>query len=147
MSRGDLTTSRQALDRLAWIGRDGPGRHTEFGRRLAREGQPAEARREFRRSLALAPTARGFQSLGLLHEQGLEWTLAATAYDSALALKPDDVSTVFRAGRAWLESGQAARAVPLLERAAGMAPEENLIALNLARARREVDALKEQPGR
>jgi len=144
LQRGDLAASRQALERLAWIGREGPSRHTEFGRRLAREGQPLAARSEFQRSLRLTPTVRGFQSLGLLHEQALEWRLAATAYDSALALEPDDVSNLFRAGRGWLESGQATRAVPLLERAAGLAPDENLIALTLARARREAGAETER---
>jgi tetratricopeptide (TPR) repeat protein len=147
LQRGDFASSRQALDRLAWIGRDGPSRHTQLGRRLAREGQRAAALSAFQRSLRLAPTARGFQSLGLLHEQALEWQLAATAYDSALALQPDDVSALFRAGRGWLESGQPARAIPLLERAAGMAPDENVIALTLARARREAGAQTQRPVR
>ncbi len=147
LQRGDFASSRQALERLAWIGRDGPSRHTQLGRRLAREGQRAAALSAFQRGLRLAPTARGFQSLGLLHEQASEWQLAATAYDSALALQPDDVSALFRAGRGWLESGQPARAIPLLERAAGMAPDENVIALTLSRARREAGAQTQRPVR
>jgi Flp pilus assembly protein TadD len=144
MRRGDLASSRQAIERLAWLGRDGPSRRTEFGRSLAREGQRLAARGEFRRSLQLLPTVRGFQSLGLLHEQAQEWQLAAAAYDSALALQPDDASTLFLAGRGWLKSGEVVKAVRLLERAARIAPEENLVALTLARARREAEDQKER---
>ncbi len=140
MSRGDVEAARQALARLAWLGRDGPSRHTELGRRLAREGDPDGARAEFERSLALAPTARGYQSLGLLHEQAREWREAANAYDSALEIEPEDVSTLFRAGRAWLESGSPEQAIPRLERAAELAPNQERIAMHLVRARLQVDA-------
>ena len=140
LARGEIPAARKAVQLLTWLGRDGPARRTELGRRLAGEGNPAAARAEFERSLALSPTARGYQSLGLLHEQAREWQQAASAYDSALELSPDHVSNLFRAGRAWLESGRPERAVPYLERAAEMAPEEKRIGLNLARARREADA-------
>jgi hypothetical protein len=145
LSRGDVASARRAIDSLAWLGRDGPARHTELGRRLAREGDFEGARRALERSLELTPTARGYESLGLLHEQGRQWQLAATAYDSALALEPEDASTLFRAGRAWLESGRPERAVPLLERAAGLAPDEKLISLQLSRARREIDQQAARP--
>jgi len=137
LSSGNIPAAREAVRRLAWLGRDGPSRHTELGRRLAREGDLEGARRAFEQGLALAPTARGFQSLGLLHEHEREWQLAATAYDSALAVGPEDASTLFRAGRAWLESGRPDRAIPLLERAERLEPDEKLVSLNLARARRE----------
>ena len=147
MAQGNLGKSKQALESLAWIGRDGPSRHTELGRRLARDGRSDAAAREFKRSLELAPTARGFQSLGLLHEEAREWQLAAAAYDSALKLDPADVSTLFRAGRGWLQNGQAARAIPLLERAVGLAPEKKIITVTLERARREAGNQKDHPDR
>ena len=137
LSRGDVTTARSAIERLTWLGRDSAAMRTELGRRLAREGDRRGARQELERSLALNPTSRGYQSLGLLHEQAGEWGLAATAYDSALAIGEEDATTLFRAGRAWLESGDAGRAVPLLERAEALAPDQKLVSLQLARARRE----------
>jgi len=140
LAGGRIDEARAAVEQLSWLGRDGPSRRTELGRRMAREGDLEGARAEFERSLALAPTARGYQSLGLLHEQSGEWQLAATAYDSALALEPDDLGVLFRAGRAWLESGRPDRAVPLLVRAAGLAPDDGRIASSLARARREIAA-------
>jgi hypothetical protein len=139
LSRGEIHSAEQAIERLTWLGRDSPSRRTELGRRLAREGRTAAARAEFERSLSLSPTSRAYQSLGLLHEQAREWQAAATAYDSALELSPDSASTWFRAGRAWLEAGRPDRAVPALERAAKMAPKEKQIGLSLARARREAD--------
>jgi len=147
MAEGNLAKSKQALQRLAWIGRDGPSRHTELGRRMAREGHPEAAARQFERSLELAPTARGFQSLGLLHEEAREWQLAATAYDSALELDERDAKTLFRAGRSWLESGEAAKAIPLLERAVEMLPGEKVVRVMLERARREAGNQKEPPNR
>jgi hypothetical protein len=140
MTRGDTASARSAVERLAWVGRDGPNRRTELGRALARYGDVGGARAQIERSLALLPTARGYQSLGLLYENERQWQLAASAYDSALAFDPDEVSILFRAGRARLEGGQPERAIPLLSRALELAPEQNLIALNLARARREADA-------
>ena len=140
MSRGDVAGAGQAVERLAWLGRDGPGRRTELGRRLAREGDVDGARGQFERSLALAPTARGYQSLGLLEEQQGAWQRAANAYDSALSIGPEDASLLFRAGRAWLESGDPERAVPLLERAGHLAQDDRRIRPLLAQARRRADA-------
>jgi hypothetical protein len=137
LSRGDFVRARTALDRLSWLGRDGPSRHTELGRRLAREGRISEARRELLRSIDLNPTLRGLQSLAQLHEQQGEWRDAATVYDAALAFAPDDASLQFRQGKAWLEAGEPARAVPPLERAFELEPNRKVIGLNLARARRE----------
>jgi hypothetical protein len=140
ISRGDVRSARSAVTRLAWAGRDGPSRRTELGRTLVQFGDSGGARAQLVRSLELRPTARAYQSLGLVFENERRWQRAASAYDSALALEPDEVSLLFRAGRAWLEGGRPERAVPLLSRALELAPEENLIALNLARARREADA-------
>jgi hypothetical protein len=140
LSRGDIQTARQAIEKLKWLGRDGPSRHTELGRRLARQGEDAAALVEFRRSVELNPTVRAWKSIALLFEQRREWQSAASAYDSVLALQPDDASMLFRVGRAWLEAGRPENAIEPLERAAVLAPGQKLIGLNLARARRESEA-------
>jgi hypothetical protein len=44
---------------------------------------------------------------------------------------------LFRQGKAWLEAGDPARAIPPLERAHTLEPDVKIIGLNLARARRE----------
>ena len=140
LSRGDVETARQAVKTLKWLGRDGPSRHTELGRRLARQGEDAAALVEFQRSVELSPTVRAWKSMALLFEQRREWEHAASAYASALALEPDDASMLFRVGRAWLEAGRPENALEPLERAAALAPGQKLIGLSLARARRESEA-------
>ena len=69
----------------------------------------------------------------------MAWPEAASAYASALALGPEDPGLLFRAGRAWVESGRSDRAVPLLERAGHLSPRDRRIPPMLARARREAD--------
>jgi hypothetical protein len=140
LSRGDTHGARVAMERLKWLGRDGPSRHTELGRRLAGQGETLAARREFERSIELSPTARAWESMAKLFEQQRQWQRAAVAYDSALALQPEVASTLFRLGRAWLEAGYPQKAIAPLERAAALAPGEKIIGLNLARARRELEA-------
>jgi hypothetical protein len=137
MVRGDVEGARQAVERLADWGRDGPGRRTELGRRLAREGDTVGARSQLERGVSLNPTARGLQSLGRGEEPAGAWPTAASADESARGLDPDDPVLLFRAGRAWLESGHGDRAVPLLERAAHLAPGDRRVAPLLARARQE----------
>jgi hypothetical protein len=140
LSRGDTQRARVAIERLRWLGRDGPSRHTELGRRLAGKGELHAALREFERSIELTPTVRAWKSMALLFEQQQQWQRAAVAYDSALALQPEVASTWFRLGRAWLEAGHPQKAIEPLERAAALAPDEKIIGLNLARARREHEA-------
>ncbi len=140
LSRGDTRSARVAMERLKWLGRDGPSRHTELGRRLAGQGEVLAARREFKRSIELTPTARAWKSMAQLFEQQQQWQSAAVAYDSALAIQPEVASTLFRLGRAWLEAGHPQKAIAPLERAASLAPGEKIIGLNLARARRELEA-------
>ena len=62
------------------------------------------------------------------------------ATSAAVARAPDVASTAFRLGRAWLESGRPQQAIEPLERAIALAPEEKIIGLTLARARREAGA-------
>ncbi len=142
LSRGDNVAAREAVEVLRWLGRDGPAKRTELGRGLARSGSLSAARTEFERSLELQPTARAWQSLGQLSDQQGNWSAAATAYDSALALEPGDGSNHYRAGRAWLAAGRPDLAVRRLERAVGLVPDAKVVGLSLEHARRELAAAR-----
>jgi Flp pilus assembly protein TadD len=137
LASGDVVRARTAVDRLALIGRDGPKRRTRLGRELAKNGQYRAARIQFARALELQPTADGWGAMALLHEQGLEWVAAARAYQAAAVLDPASPTLRYKTGLCWLEAGEPARAIPALEAAAALAPDEKLIRLSLARARRE----------
>ena len=115
---------------------------SRFGRELAKNGQYRAARVQFLRALELHPTADGYQSMALLFEERQEWTRAARAYEAAVALDPDNPTTHYKQGLCWLEAGEPQKAVPALEAAAELAPEERLIQLSLGRARREAARAK-----
>ena len=78
------------MERLSWLGRDGPGPRTRLGRLYAKKGRPRQAEREFRHSLALHPTIDAWRSLGLLGEEARDWGAVVRAYDGLLELDPED---------------------------------------------------------
>ncbi len=146
LAQGDLARARTAVERLAWIGRDGPTVHREIGRQLARLDQRDAARSAFEASLALHPTPATWHAIAALAESGEDWPGALEAYDQALALDPTDTLSLYRSGLAYLELGEPARAEELLTRAVELAPEERLLGLSLERARRARERAKPAAG-
>jgi hypothetical protein len=137
LAAGNTVRARAAVERLALLGRDGPKRRTQLGRELAKNGQLRAAGIQFARGLELHPTADSWKAMALLNEQNSRWSEAARAYEAAAALDPLDPTVQYKRGLSWLEAGDPARAVPAFEQAAKLAPEQRLIQLSLARARRE----------
>jgi len=140
-SWGDLARVRQASERLAWMGRDGPSIHREIGAHLARAGRLEPARRAFERSLDVYPTTQAWLALAKVAEKALDWEGAIAAYQGALALDPNNVQALFGAGRVWLQLGEPRLARRGLERAHELAPSQPVVRLTLERALREEELL------
>ena len=146
LERKDLDRARTAVERIAWIGRDGPARHTKIGLLLAEGGRLDEARSSYERSLELRPTSLAWQSLGMLEERQQHWGEATAAYASALELAGDDVGTLYRFGLSAIEAGEPGRAEEALARAVELAPANGLLRPALAKARRMNRGVAAEPG-
>ena len=140
---GDVPRARAAVERLGWIGREGPRTQVGLARLYASRGQLAAADSHIRRSLALHPTPEAWRSLGLLSEQAAEWRAAESAYDGLLAMLPDDGPGLYRRGLARLERGDAQGALADLDRASELHPEMKLIGLSRRRAERQLERQKD----
>ncbi len=119
---GDLGRVLQASERLAWIGREPPGLHSQVGRILAGLDRPEAAIAEYRRSLDLYPTAEAWIGLGEVYAGRGEWEEASRAFAAALEVSPDHVPALVHSSRAWLQLGRPELALQALERAQRIAP-------------------------
>jgi tetratricopeptide (TPR) repeat protein len=118
------------------VGRDSPAFRTTLGKELARRDSFDAALGEFRRSVALRPTAAGWKGMADVHWDLGQWPQAARAYDKASALDPERVDLLYRAGLAWLRTGRPEQAEQRLAAAVGLAPDREFMAASLERARR-----------
>lgn len=132
---GNLARAEQAAERLSRIGLDGPEMRIVLARAALQMKRPDVAQAQFERSLQLRAAPDAFIELGLVHEAAGRFEAAARAYDEALALSPGGVDALHRKGVALLALGRDAEAREVLEQAAALAPDQKLIAMNLARAR------------
>jgi hypothetical protein len=126
------------LDGLAWVGRDHAPARIRFGRSLLEAGEPARARIQFERSLAIQPTRAGWGGLGRCLEAEGDWRGAAEAYEAGLGVDPEDAALLRSAGFARLRVGEPGRAEPLLLRALEREPGDPRTRRALARARRDL---------
>jgi len=140
LARGDYHRASDALDRLAWLGADGPGRRTRLARKLASESRHDEALDEFAHSLDLHPTPDAWYGIGTVREQQQDWPQALEAYQAAIDLDPEDVKSHTRAGLVLLQMREPVRATPFLERAVELAPDQSTIRAALERAKRRSSA-------
>ena len=137
---GDLPRAHAAVERLDWIGREGPRRQVALARLYASRGQISAAHAHIRRSLELHPTPEAWRSLGLISEQAADWSAAESAYDGLLAMLPDDGPGLYRRGLARLEQRDARGALDDLERASELHPEMKLIGLSRRKAERQLES-------
>jgi hypothetical protein len=133
----DPVRLQRIVERLSWIGRDGPRVRQELAELLARSGDMAGARRELRRSVELFPNPWAWLSLGSLAELEGDWEAAQEAYQAALELREDHVHALYRSGVAWLHLGEPAKARDLLERASRLAPDHAEVQRSLGQAIQE----------
>ncbi len=133
-ARGDSARFAQAAERRVWLGLDSPRTRVSLAHNAAQRGNVAAAEAELAKSLALFPTAEAHVRRGELYEQSGRHELALGEYRAALTIAPDDATALYRLGVLQLAQGDVAGARDALERAAAIAPENKLIALQLERA-------------
>lgn len=131
----DMVRVLRAADVLAWIGRDSPSLHAQVGNVLARRDRNEEAVAEFRRSLALYPTAAAWLGLGRVYAREARWEQATHAFRSAAALEPDDPAPLVLLARAWAQRDRPDLEEQTLERALKRSPGNAQIRRELGRAR------------
>lgn len=130
----DTTRARVAVERLGWLGRDGPRAHVRLARLYASEDRSRRAESHLHRSLELHPSVEAWRSLGLLYEEAGEWKAVESAYDGLLEMLPDDGPALYRRGLARLKKGDPKGALHDLDRASVLHPEVKLIGLSKRRA-------------
>jgi tetratricopeptide (TPR) repeat protein len=91
--------------------------HFQRAERLTAEGKLAEATREYRIGLAIEPSARAYNNLGVIFFKKGRPSQAAAAFTHAHQLLPSDLQIEFNLGLALYESSDFVRAIPHLEAA------------------------------
>mgnify|MGYP005854379417 CR=1 FL=1 len=89
LDRGDLSRAHAGIERLRWIGRDGPALRVAYGLAAADAGHFDEARRALERALALHPGVESWRALGSVELRAGDERAAVRAYREALALQPE----------------------------------------------------------
>jgi tetratricopeptide (TPR) repeat protein len=136
MAREDFDSAIRVWNRLAWFGYDDSARRLDIGWALYRR-DPQRALEQFERSVALHESATGWGSIAHVHANRGDWRAALAAYESGLAVAPDDPDLLAGAGLAALQAARPAYAYELLERANRIRPRDPTIERRLARAERE----------
>lgn len=116
------TEAMRNLDWLAWFGRDTAPQRLQVARRLWELGLQGAAKEQLARSLELAPSVGAWSLLARIEEDRHDWAAAIAAYEAGLAIEPDRLGLLHRAGVAWLQLERPDRARPLLERALAVRP-------------------------
>ena len=136
MAREDFDGAAAIWNRLAWFGYDDSMRRLDLGWALYPHDQE-RALAQFERAVALHPSPKGWGSIANVHANREEWRAALAAYEAGLAVAPEDPDLLSGAGLAALQLGEPARALPLLERAQRLRPQDEATQRRLARAQRE----------
>jgi tetratricopeptide (TPR) repeat protein len=136
MAREDFAGAAAIWNRLAWFGYDDSTRRLDLGWAFFPR-DPERALAQFQRAVALRPSAKGWGSIANVYGNRDDWPAALAAYEAGLAVAPEDPDLLSGAGLAALQLGDPARALPLLERADRLRPQDDATQRRLARAQRE----------
>jgi tetratricopeptide (TPR) repeat protein len=137
-ARGNPALAASVLERLAPLGRDNETARTRLGRGLYDEGDHARARRQFERSLEIAPTANAYGGLARSYEAEGRLEPALQAYAAGLAIDPGNAGLLRRSGFVELRLGRTDRAIGFLERSLEIDPRNQEARDVLERARRRL---------
>jgi tetratricopeptide (TPR) repeat protein len=113
---------RLAAHRLAMVGHDHPGIHLNLAVLAVRDGDLDTGVREAERSIALGPSVRAHLLLGQIYQERKQWADARRAYESALAIDPQQVIALAQAAFVSAQLGDLARAERELSSAVALAP-------------------------
>jgi tetratricopeptide (TPR) repeat protein len=115
--RGAYVEAAGILDRIDWLRSDGATRRTALGGAFARQGEHAEAFRQYRRSLELGPTPQAWAGIAKLERGRGDPVAAFDAYERALAFDPVGPRFHAAAADAAFEVGKPKLGVELYRRA------------------------------
>lgn len=142
---GDFARYALAVERRAWLGRDGPEPHLLLGIRAMQSGDLATARRELDRGMRLHPTADLWRFEGELAEREGDPGRALAAFERALELDPGSAPAYYQAGRLLAGMGRLDDAIARLERADEIWPDTPPIDTLLAELRARRDGTSAKP--
>jgi tetratricopeptide (TPR) repeat protein len=133
----DYEAAEAILDRAALFGRDSSRLRLQLGHQLASEMDPAAALRHYWRSLELQPRADVYLNVGNLIESRSKTESALYAWTLGQELFPNDFALNRRIGSALVLLRREAEALPYLERAHALRPDDvqTSRALEMARER------------
>ena len=140
LAAGNLDRAERAIERFAWIGRDGAPKRIEVARSYASRGDFDRASVQLDQALVLETSARGRHLLGLVREQQGRWSEALVEYEKARAIDPLRRGTLERRAGVYIELGDPARALSELERIVAREPKNESARVLLVRARIAVRA-------
>ena len=124
---------------LGWAGREHPIEHVRFGRALLVQEDYEAARIEFEKSLRARPSVAAWGGLGRALEGERDFSRAAEAYESGLAVDPNDTPLLRSAAVARSKLGEYERAVTLLNRALALEPNNPMNRRMLERAQQNLE--------
>ena len=138
LGQRDFETVRAGAARLEAIGRASGSLQLALGKALLSERRAAEARESYRRGQALLPSVRVDLLVAATYEQEGDWRRAVELYEATLE-KPlaaqERIAALTRAGRAWQQLGDGARALARLEEALAADPTNTELAALVEQAR------------
>ncbi|MBI3977263.1 MAG: tetratricopeptide repeat protein [Chloroflexi bacterium] len=126
--RGRIDDALEAFRRLVAHSSDDPNAQTRLVRLLL---QPGQVKAAADRSLLLAETSM----------QSGDWAQASAAFQAVLEVAPNAFLAHYRYGEALVRVGRAAEAVPVLQRALALAPDEVRVQMALCLAAERAGAL------
>ncbi len=147
LDSGELDASAKHLDRaIALLGHSDDSAYARYLRAkvfTARNDIP-KAVEELQQAVAVRPAfAQAWSDLGEARKTGLDDAGAATAFERAVELAPNDAVAQYRLGAEYLESGKLQAAVEHLEIAYRLSPDDQSTLNALQRALREDGKTKE----
>ena len=137
LMKNDYGAAEAILDRAFLYGRDSTILRLRLANQIARSETPARSLRHYRRSLELHPHAEGYGQYGELTARFVDIEQGISAWESGLEKFPDDFGLVRHLGEGFLRTNRPRMALPYLERAIRMRPDDEWAnrALEEAKAR------------
>jgi hypothetical protein len=144
-SQGQLARASVALDNLDWFGRDSARARRLLAKAYVEAGDSDAAIAELTRSLDLALNIAGYSELAHLEGARGDVRASLAALEAGLALDPDRLGLLHRAGEAQLALGRPDLARATLERALAVDPRHAPSMIALWKARRAAAQTRDSP--
>jgi len=134
-SQAAAQASKQAFDQILQSNADSARAHQILAERYVKDGQPAEAEREYGEALQRRPNASNVHlALGNVLAAEHKWPLAIEQFRLETQLRPASAEAFYMLGLTLLQQGQARGALEQLTQADRLKPDAPQILLELGRA-------------